>query len=95
MHHIGPGMSLVYRMSSGPRIQLETPLSGTIHISVDESFKPVIDSQLKVFESSFPDAHVIVDYKPEAACLRDLVQRQVPDGDRHPGIEPGGRKIFP
>ena len=41
-------------------------------ISVDESFKPVIDSQLKVFESSFPDAHIIVEYKPEAACLRDL-----------------------
>jgi phosphate transport system substrate-binding protein len=57
---------------SGPQIQQETPLSGTIHISVDESFKPVIDSQLKVFESSFPDAHVLVEYKPEAACLRDL-----------------------
>ena len=25
-----------------------------------------------MFESSFPDAHVLVDYKAEAACLRDL-----------------------
>ncbi len=57
---------------SGPRIPVETPTSGTIHISVDESFKPVIDSELKVFESSFPDAHVLVDYKSETACLRDL-----------------------
>lgn len=57
---------------SGPRISVETPTSGTIHISVDESFKPVIDSELKVFESSFPDAHVLVDYKSEAACLRDI-----------------------
>ena len=57
---------------SGPRIPVETPLSGTIRISVDESFKPVIDSQLKVFESSFPDAKILVDYKSEAACLRDL-----------------------
>lgn len=57
---------------SGPGIPVETPTSGTIHISVDESFKPVIDSQLKVFESSFPDAHILVDYKPEAACLRDM-----------------------
>jgi phosphate transport system substrate-binding protein len=57
---------------SGPYIPVETPTSGTIHISVDESFKPVIDSQLKVFESSFPDAHVLVDYKPEAACLKDI-----------------------
>ena len=57
---------------SGPNVQRETPVNGTIHISVDESFKPVIDSQLKVFESSFPNAHILVDYKPEAACLRDL-----------------------
>jgi phosphate transport system substrate-binding protein len=63
---------LFTRCHSGPRIPVETPTSGTIHISVDESFKPVIDSQLKVFESSFPDAHILVEYKPEAACIRDL-----------------------
>ena len=56
----------------GQRIVVESPISGTIHISVDEAFKPVIDTQLKVFESSFPDAKIMVDYKPEAACLRDL-----------------------
>ena len=57
---------------SGPHIPVETPTEGTIHISVDETFKPVIDSQLKVFSSSFPNAHILVDYKPEAACIRDL-----------------------
>jgi phosphate transport system substrate-binding protein len=57
---------------TGPYIPVETPTSGTIHISVDESFKPVIDSELKVFESSFPDAHIIVEYKSEAACLKDI-----------------------
>ncbi len=50
----------------------DTSTTGTIHISVDESFKPVIDSHIKVFESRFPDAHVVVHYKPEAECLRDL-----------------------
>jgi phosphate transport system substrate-binding protein len=45
---------------------------GTIHISVDESFKPVIDSQVKVFESSYPEAKLIVHYKPEAECLKDF-----------------------
>jgi phosphate transport system substrate-binding protein len=62
---------------SGSRIPVETPTSGTIHISVDESFKPVIDSQLKVFESSFPNAKILVQYKPEAACLRDLYSDSV------------------
>jgi phosphate transport system substrate-binding protein len=56
----------------GTKGSQETPTFGTIHISVDESFKPVIDSQIKVFESSFPDAHIIADYEPEAKCLRDL-----------------------
>jgi phosphate transport system substrate-binding protein len=46
--------------------------SGTIHISVDESFKPVIDSQIQVYESSYPQTKIIAHYKPEAACLRDL-----------------------
>ena len=50
----------------------DTTKSGTIHISADESFKPVIDSQIQVFESQNPDAHIIVHYKPEADCLRDL-----------------------
>src|SRR5690349_7921346 len=56
----------------GPVPPQETTTSGTIHISVDESFKPVIDSQIKVFESQHPDAHIVVKYKPEADCLRDL-----------------------
>ncbi|MBC7826358.1 MAG: substrate-binding domain-containing protein [Chitinophagaceae bacterium] len=50
----------------------DTTTSGTILISVDETFKPVIDSQIKVFESQFPQAKIIVQYKPEAECLRDL-----------------------
>jgi len=50
----------------------ESTSRGTIHISVDESFRPVIDSQVQVFESLHPDAHIIVHYKPEAECLKDL-----------------------
>lgn len=50
----------------------DTTTSGTIHISIDESFKPVMDSQIRVFESQHPDARILVQYKPEAECLRDL-----------------------
>jgi phosphate transport system substrate-binding protein len=46
---------------------------GTIHVSADESFKPVIDEQVKVYESQHPNAHIIVHYKPEAECLKDLL----------------------
>lgn len=50
----------------------DTPTSGTIHVSADESFKPVIDSQIKVFESLYPQAKIDIRYKPEAECIKDL-----------------------
>lgn len=51
----------------------DTPIRGTIHISADESFKPVIDEQVQVYESNHPDARIIVHYKPEADCLKDML----------------------
>ena len=56
------------------RPDLDSPNSGTIHISVDESFKPVIDSQIQVFEALYPKAKIIADYKPEAECFKDLLK---------------------
>ena len=47
--------------------------SGTVYISCDESFKPVIDAQLQVFKADYPNANVVVQYKPEADCLRDFL----------------------
>ena len=53
-------------------VEAETASSGTIRISVDESFQPVMMEQIKVFESSFPKAKIIAEYKSEADCFRDL-----------------------
>ena len=50
----------------------DTPNKGTIRISVDESFKPVMEEQIKVFHSSFPETKIIASYKPEVECLKDL-----------------------
>lgn len=50
----------------------DTPTNGRIHISVDESFKPVIEAQLQVHHASFPNTTIIPEYKSEAACFRDL-----------------------
>ncbi len=50
----------------------DSPTNGRINISVDESFKPVIDEQIKVYEASYPGAKIIPSYKSEAACFRDL-----------------------
>jgi phosphate transport system substrate-binding protein len=52
--------------------QTDTINSGTIHISVDESFKPVIEEEIRVFEQSFPNAHIVAHYKTEADCFKDM-----------------------
>ncbi len=44
---------------------------GTIDISVDETYQPVIDEELKVFDSSYPDAKINIHYKSEAECFKD------------------------
>ena len=59
---------------SNQRPDLDSETSGTIHISVDESFKPVIDSEIQVFEALYPKAKIIAEYKPEAQCFRDLLK---------------------
>lgn len=50
----------------------DTPSKGTINISVDESFQPVMEEQIKVYESSFPNTKIIASYKSEADCFKDL-----------------------
>ena len=69
---------IMYTVSScnGPheRTDTDTPKKGVIHISVDESFEPVIDSQIQVYEALYPGAKIIAEYKPEAECFRDLIK---------------------
>ena len=51
----------------------DTGTSGTIHISVDETFRPIIEAQISVFESSNPKAKIMAHYKSEAECWEDLL----------------------
>jgi phosphate transport system substrate-binding protein len=50
----------------------DNPDKGTIHISADESFKPIVDEQVKVYQSNHPGTSIIVHYKTEAECLQDI-----------------------
>jgi len=55
----------------------DTRDKGTINISADESFKPVIEAQVQVYEADHPNAKLKVHYKPEAECLSDLTTDSV------------------
>jgi len=58
--------------ASDEQEQKDTIDSGTIYISADESFKPVIDSEIRVFEALHSAARIIPTYKPEAECVKDF-----------------------
>ncbi len=45
---------------------------GSINVSADETFKPVIDEMVQVYESNHPGTKINVQYKPEAECLQDM-----------------------
>ncbi len=48
--------------------------SGQIKISIDESYKLVMEQQVKVFQSNFPKAKIIAEYKSEDDCLKDFFE---------------------
>lgn len=50
----------------------DTLASGSIDISVDETYQPVIEEQLRVFDSSYPEAKIAAHYKPENECFKDF-----------------------
>jgi phosphate transport system substrate-binding protein len=58
---------------SGPKAPADTLSKGTITVSADETFRPIIEEELKVFDSSYPDANITIQYKSEAECFRDFL----------------------
>lgn len=55
----------------------DTPTYGKIIISVDETFKPLIESEIDTFEKIYEYADVQVNYKPEADAFNDLLESNI------------------
>lgn len=51
----------------------DNPSYGTINISVDASFAPVIEEELKMYKISYPDTKINATFKTEADCIKDLL----------------------
>jgi phosphate transport system substrate-binding protein len=51
----------------------DTPTSGKINISVDETFKPIIDTEISTFESIYKYAKINASYKSEGNAFQDLL----------------------
>ena len=55
----------------------ETPTRGNIRISVDESFQPLIDSEVFTFTHLYTSAHITPQYKPEFDVINDFMNDSV------------------
>jgi len=55
----------------------DTPTGGAIAISVDETFAPVIKSEVDTFQKLYQNAKVTAYYKPEQEAVQDLMSDKV------------------
>jgi phosphate transport system substrate-binding protein len=63
--------------SGRPKEIPETPTSGNIRVSVDESFQPLIDTEVYTFTSLYQRAQVTPEYKPEFDVVNDFMDDSV------------------
>ena len=61
----------------GQRELPETPTRGNITIAVDESFQPLIDTEVYTFTHIYKNAKVSPDYKPEFDVIEDFMNDSV------------------
>jgi len=52
---------------------LDSPTSGTISISVDESLKPLIEAEVNAFEATYPKAKINVKYVSESEAIHQML----------------------
>lgn len=55
----------------------DTPTSGNLNISADESYQPLIDSQVTIFMGLYPLAKINAHYKPEVDAINDFINDSV------------------
>jgi phosphate transport system substrate-binding protein len=68
---------LLYSCKGGIQADQETPTRGNIKITSDESFKPLIDSEVFTFTQIYTNAKIKAQYKPEYDVINDFMNDSV------------------
>jgi len=55
----------------------DTPTTGNIRISVDETFKPIVQAEIQVFEGIYRYAKINASYEPETEIFKDILKDSV------------------
>lgn len=56
---------------------LDTPATGNVAVSVDETFAPILQAQVDTFAKLYPNAHVKMSFQPEEKVMLDLINDKV------------------
>jgi phosphate transport system substrate-binding protein len=64
---------------SGPAHEepTDTPTSGTVAVGIDETFAPIVESQVDTFQKLYTGAHVKASYQPEEKVFLDLLNDKI------------------
>jgi len=65
--------SLIISCNTPPTKEAHTVISGTINIVVDETFGPIIEDQLAVFENTYHEANITLINRPEKLAINYLL----------------------
>ena len=65
-------------LNSTKQKNIETPTSGSIKIEIDESFQPLLDTEVFTFTTFYHNAHIRPVYKPEVDVVNDFMHDSVP-----------------
>jgi len=72
--YLFPALVLLAGCSSrGGGAPTDDPTSGTIHITVDESYQPMMEAEEEMFESLYKNAHINISYTSEVKAFEDLI----------------------
>ena len=55
----------------------DTPTSGAVAVSVDETFAPILQAQVDTFAKLYSNAHVQMSFQPEEKVMLDLINDKV------------------
>jgi phosphate transport system substrate-binding protein len=64
--------------NAAKKAAIETPTSGSIKIDVDESFQPLLDTEIFTFTTLYHNAKIKPLYKPEVDVVNDFMNDSVP-----------------
>ncbi len=71
------GLLTMLSCTGGKTGMNETPTRGNIKISVDESFEPLIDTEVYTFTHLYKNAKITPEYKPEPDVINDFMNDSV------------------